>query len=260
MMIQKTMTMMIWRKIYLDKKECIGQRFGKLVITGIAPTPLHIKNRSTVYVYCDCDCGTKNVVKNYGNLKYCGVYSCGCEYHKIGRRYKQNKYIEKENMIVMFDNKDNEFYISKCDLDKVLQYTWYVNKSRDNEVCNAANSIKLHRYIMDIHNGDPAILVDHINHNKNDNRRENLRIVNTPQNSMNKGLTKRNTSGVAGVSYDKRDKRWDAYINWNYKKISLGSFADFNDAVKARKDAEEKYFGEFSYDNSQKIAQQYMKG
>ena len=44
------------------------------------------------------------------------------------------------------------------------------------------------------------------------------------------------------------------------KPLSLGSFKNFEDAVKARKEAEDKYYGEFSYDNSQKIAQQYMKG
>ena len=63
----------IWRKIYLTKEECIGQRFGKLVVTGIAPTPPHIKNRSTLYVYCNCDCGTKDIIKKFDNLKYCGV-------------------------------------------------------------------------------------------------------------------------------------------------------------------------------------------
>ena len=154
-------------------------------------------------------------------------------------------------MIVMFDDQNNEFYISKCDLDKVLQYTWYVNKSRRNEVCNAANSIKLHRYIMDIYDKNSSLLVDHINHDRRDNRRENLRLVTPHQNNMNKGATNRNTSGVVGVSYDKRDNRWDAYIHWNYKRISLGSFKNFEDAVTARKEC-------LMY--SGVMTQQYMKG
>ena len=58
------------------------------------------------------------------------------------------------------------------------------------------------------------------------------------------------------MSYDKRDNKWDAYLMFNRKKISLGSFDEIKDAIKARKEAEQKYYGEFSYDNSQKIVQQ----
>ena len=49
---------------------------------------------------------------------------------------------------------------------------------------------------------------------------------------------------------ESKESLWVAYISINYKQITLGYFHDFNDAVKARKQAEEKYFGEYSYDNS----------
>lgn len=48
--------------------------------------------------------------------------------------------------------------------------------------------------------------------------------------------------------------KWIAQIGYKGKKIYLGSFLKFDDAVKVRKEAEEKYFGEYSYDNSIKIA------
>ena len=51
-----------------------------------------------------------------------------------------------------------------------------------------------------------------------------------------------NTSGFKGVSWDKKRKRWEAYIHFKYKKIHLGLYDDIEDAVKARKQAEEKYF------------------
>ena len=66
-----------------------------------------------------------------------------------------------------------------------------------------------------------------------------------------KNLTPRNNkSGATGVYWDKRRNNWYAQITYNKKTISLGAFTDFDEAVKARKKAEEKYFGEYSYDNS----------
>ena len=78
----------------LDKiQNIIGQRSGKLVVVDIAPTPKHIKNPKTLYVYCDCDCGNKHILKRYGNIQSGLTISCGCEYHKVGKRYKTNNYM-----------------------------------------------------------------------------------------------------------------------------------------------------------------------
>ena len=67
---------------------------------------------------------------------------------------------------------------------------------------------------------------------------------------MNMRLRRNNTSGAKGVNFDKRLQKWRSRINVNKKTIELGYFNKFEDAVKVRKEAEEKYFGEFSYDNS----------
>lgn len=53
---------------------------------------------------------------------------------------------------------------------------------------------------------------------------------------------KNNTSGVKGVSWNKAKEAWDAYINIHGKRIRLGRYAKFDDAVKARKRAEAEYF------------------
>jgi hypothetical protein len=68
---------------------------------------------------------------------------------------------------------------------------------------------------------------------------------------MNVGLRSNNKSGVTGVIWHRRSSKWRAFIRINGKQIELGLFDRFEDAVVARKEAEEKYFGEFSYDNSQ---------
>lgn len=88
--------------------------------------------------------------------------------------------------------------------------------------------------------------VDHINRNKLDNRRENLRICSRLENVRNTGLRTNNSSGVIGVYYRERFKKWHASIRINGKAKSLGYYHDKKDAIAARKRAEIKYFGEFA--------------
>lgn len=103
--------------------------------------------------------------------------------------------------------------------------------------------------------------VDHIKtENKFDNRKLNLRKTTRQQNTCNRRLSDNNTSGVTGVRWHDRDKIWESWIKVNYKNIYLGRFLIFEDAVKARKEAEEKYYGKYSYDNSQKLYERLTIG
>lgn len=61
--------------------------------------------------------------------------------------------------------------------------------------------------------------------------------------------TAANTSGVRGVYYEKRSNKWRARLRFKGKIMSFGSFARFEDAVFARKEAERIYFGEFLEEN-----------
>jgi hypothetical protein len=93
--------------------------------------------------------------------------------------------------------------------------------------------------------------VDHINKIKDDNRWENLRLATRGQNNINSGKPKNNTTGFKGVHFikDKRKKRlnpWFARIKVKGKIIHLGVFSSKNDAIEVRKEAEKKYYGEFS--------------
>lgn len=99
--------------------------------------------------------------------------------------------------------------------------------------------IELHRFIM---NAPKGKYVDHINHNTLDNRKCNLRVCSNSDNVRNGKPRVNNTTGYNGVHYRKDRNRYVATIKVNYKSINLGSFIKLEDAVKARKDAEEKYF------------------
>ena len=84
--------------------------------------------------------------------------------------------------------------------------------------------------------------VDHINRNRLDNRKENLRFVTSTQNNINMGVCKINTSGYKGVNWDKRRQKWRARIKLHRKEIHLGYFETKEEAVNTRKAAEDKYF------------------
>lgn len=101
----------------------------------------------------------------------------------------------------------------------------------------------LHRDIMD----NPInMTVDHIDGDTFNCRKYNLRVCTQSDNSKNQKLMNTNTSGVKGVCYDSSRNKWKAEICVNYKKIMLGRFENKDDAIKARHDAEIKYFGEYN--------------
>ena len=85
------------------------------------------------------------------------------------------------------------------------------------------------------------MVIDHINGDPFDNRIDNLRLVTHRENSMNRRLSCNNKSGVIGVHYYSSREQWQAQITSQGKKINLGRFDNFDDAVKARKDAEIKF-------------------
>ena len=104
----------------------------------------------------------------------------------------------------------------------------------------------MHRIVMNILDS-PKILVDHIYHNRNDNRKSQLRLVNNQQNQYNAVVAKDNTSGHKGVYWHKKHNKWEALISYNNKQIYLGLYDDIKDAIRVRQQAEIKYFGEYRY-------------
>lgn len=103
------------------------------------------------------------------------------------------------------------------------------------------NLVYLHRvcyYI--VHRVVPSV-VDHINHNRADNRISNLRNITKEENSKNMRKFCTNTSGFSGVTYFKRDDVWQACIWHNNKSIHLGYFKNKEDAILARRSAEIDY-------------------
>jgi len=92
-----------------------------------------------------------------------------------------------------------------------------------------------------VHGEWPDDQIDHINHDRSDNRIENLRCVSNSGNQKNATITKRNRSGVVGVHWNKSSRKWHAQIKNEGVYDYLGLFDSLDDARKARKRAEKKY-------------------
>jgi hypothetical protein len=95
--------------------------------------------------------------------------------------------------------------------------------------------IYMHRMIMCV---SSEFVIDHINQDKLDNQKSNLRICDQSINMTNYGLPKNNTSGIKGVTWNKKHKKWKAQIKFHQKNLYLGEFENIEDAAIQRFTAE----------------------
>ena len=108
-------------------------------------------------------------------------------------------------------------------------------------------SYRHHRLIWSWHHGDPGkVEVDHINRDRHDDRIENLRLATHSENGRNSNIFAHNTSGLKGVSYIARDKKWRAQIMLNLSNKSLGHFPTKEEAAACYQKAAAEMHGEFA--------------
>lgn len=237
------------------KEDLTGQKFGRLTVIERGPD---ITRKDTRYAawYCYCSCGNPEKLLIAGTMLKSKVKSCGCISKE---RFKNNNYYDLSGEYGCCTIKDRrQFIFDLEDYELIKKYRWHANARGyiiakvyypDKKGKDRDGHIFLHRLLMNVHNISwKECVVDHINGNVYDNRKSNLRVVTQSNNTMNSSKNSNNTSSITGVY--KMNGKWMASICRNFKNYYLGIYDAFEDAVKARKEAEEKYFGEFSYDNS----------
>ena len=154
--------------------------------------------------------------------------------------------LTQEEIKEVFDYREDKFYwkkrprYSRVDISKPAGY---LRKDGYVQIRYKRKSYQIHRFIYIYHNGaiPEDLEPDHINRVKNNNNIKNLCLKTHSENMKNSSMRSNNTSGFNGVSFDKRQNKWIAYISINNKRIHLGYFDDINDAISARKKANKEY-------------------
>ena len=232
-----------------------GLKYGRLLVLKRVEDYIDSKGMHYSQWLCQCDCG--NYVKAVGNrLKSGNTKSCGClklektiktgKANKIKRK-RYNKFDLSGQYGIGYTFKNEQFYFDLEDYNKIKDICWHINKNgyvvaRSIE----GKTLQMHCLIMGTNNSKQVI--DHIvTEHKNDNRKQNLRITTQEYNGKNRKKGKNNKSGVTGVHWHKAQQKWAAFISINKKVKYLGYFKNIEDAIKIRKEAEIKYYGEYRY-------------
>lgn len=109
-----------------------------------------------------------------------------------------------------------------------------------------STTLYLHRILVA---APPGAMVDHINRDRLDCRRSNLRFVTWAQNSMNSSLRRDNHAGFKGVIFRRDSGKWRARIYLGGRHRHLGTYATAAEAAAAYDGAARRYFGEYAAPN-----------
>lgn len=136
--------------------------------------------------------------------------------------------------------------VDDVDFERLSRFKWffangYAVRRGTNE--GKRTMVWMHRIIAATPDG---MVTDHINGDKLDNRRTNLRACTHAQNKWNQGRNSNNTSGFRGVYFDKSSKKWVAELKQHQKHVFLGRFVEKKDAGRAYVEATIKLRGEFA--------------
>lgn len=234
-----------------------GQRFGKLTVIELDIEESTKRKRR--YWKCKCDCGNEKTINESHLLKKNGTRSCGCLHKSAISRSNEYYLYEEYGFGIGFFNgrSSNEFFVFDIeDFDCIKDRCWY--KTGDGYVrakirCYQPNDVYnkeqfLHREIMRKYYGDNInnYMVDHINHNKLDNRKYNLRLCDAGVNNRNRKSPKEGSNtGYRNIHYKERDDLYEFSIKLNKQSYHKG-FKSLDDVIKYR----DNFYKEHNIDNS----------
>ena len=221
---------------------------SRLTVIGRSEDSLNNK-RNCAHWICSCSCGnTDAIIVSGSHLRNGHTLSCGClkTSSKRNGNKKSNMYSQKladengEYYLIYSTNTSDIGFIDADEIQNVQKYCWHVDSYGYfvSQITNDGKrkNVKMHQLLF-------GKWVDHADRNKLNNRKYNIRQCTRNDNTHNSSVRSDNSSGYIGVSWNKTNNRWEAYIMCNNKKMFLGGFSNKTDALIARLNAECKYFG-----------------
>lgn len=198
---------------------------------------------------CQCSCVDKTKIKVLGNkIRDGSTKSCGClQKEKLSARCKKyNKYEQREDkygkyVVGWTTNTNQEFYVDLDRFDEIKDIAWNETiignfHAIQGYIPNTKDIVRMHVFLGYKN-------YDHEDRNELNNRSYNLRPCTQQENVRNSSINTNNTSGIIGVTWSKKRNKWQAQIGVNEKCKYLGLYINKEDAIKARLEAELKYFG-----------------
>ena len=238
------------------KEDLTGKKFGRLTVVNQADDFISGGRKVAAWnVFCSCNPNRIFAVRQK-DLKSHHTQSCGCIVSEFAKRTlqkinstehkrKYNTYDLTGTFGIGYTSKGEEFYFDLEDYNLIKNYCWHIDQ--DGYVTANGDdhrSIRMHRLILGL--TDRKVVVDHIYHIKYDNRKSQIRTCSNTENCRNALLSKNNSSGITGVHFDSEKQKLVATIKVNRKTIFLGRFNTIEEAASCRKEAQDKYFGDFS--------------
>lgn len=222
--------------------------------------------------YCDC-CNRKLSIKKYYRLK--GYTLCSKHMHQLLKHghfldniqrtnSDLNDYIIKENVCIINIYNQKNIKVEECiidaeDLPKVKYNKWRFSHQHIVTGSGTKNIKDISWYILNCFNEiKQGKVVDHINCNPCDNRKNNLRICNQGSNVLNKSFMSNNTSDFIGVWTDKKTGRWCCEIQSSKKKYRFKPSYNKVIVVLYRYIAEKLLFNEFNNEQEHNKKREYL--
>lgn len=202
-------------------------------------------NNGAVMWLCECNCKDHNeVIVPTARLRSGRTLSCGCyALETLIRRNKKDNINgfcdDGKSKWTLLNNTNEKVYYDLVDADEVERHTWYVNDKGYATTTINEQHVTMHQLIG-------CAGYDHIDRDTLNNRRSNLRYCTQQENRRNSSVYSNNQTGITGVSWSKEKEKWRVSIGIDYKSKHIGYYLNFDDAVKARLQAEAKYFKEFA--------------
>lgn len=195
-------------------------------------------------------------MKKFGNTRYCCAHAHQMD--RYGYIKALTKYIPNEiklddsgefAWVILRDKNENDIAKAKISCEDIVKVSKHKFNLQNAGYANSTSAGLLHRFVLS------EKQVDHINRDRLDCRRENLRSATVKENHHNRSKVGDGTSKIIGVSWRSDRKKWRAYITLDKQQISLGMYENEQDAILARLKAEIQYFQEFAPQND--IAKKY---